>query len=261
MNRFVHGLLALVILFAIPLSSYASDNSSSPPSPDKAAPVTDPALIREHYRQILQRPEYQTSDETDMATFIKDTAIQWYRYLVAKFSESKNTQEIQNISLLFLAILLVLTIAGLLYIALLFSRRRNFREKDEEPGTPAQKLFRPPEFYDEEIRRAIAAGDWHEAWLVAWRQFLSRLEHRHLVEADRTRTNREYLAQLQRHTVPSPALALLTQLVDAYDRVIYGRKAVSQADWALFHQQVDEATLLLHLNEKIPRLGGKQTAT
>ena len=48
-----------------------------------------------------------------------------------------------------------------------------------------------------EIVAAIHAGDWHTAYLAAWRQFLSRLEHRHLVDNDRTRTNREYLAHFR----------------------------------------------------------------
>jgi hypothetical protein len=104
-----------------------------------------------------------------------------------------------------------------------------------------------------EVQKAIRSGDWHAAWLAAWRQFLSRLENHRLVEADRTRTNREYLAQLREKTLPSPALALLTALVDAYDRFIYGHRPIAEPDWHLFHQQVSEAGLLLHLDGKSPQ--------
>ncbi len=96
----------------------------------------------------------------------------------------------------------------------------------------------------------MQAQDWHAAWLAAWRQFLSRLEHRSLVDADRTRTNREYLAQLRGKALPVPALAVLSGMVDAYDRFIYGRQLIGEQDWNAFHRQIDEAALMLHLQEK-----------
>ena len=99
---------------------------------------------------------------------------------------------------------------------------------------------------------AVASGDWHAAWLAAWRQFLSRLEYRNLVGADRTRTNREYLAQLRTKSLPGSALALLTVMVDAYDNFIYGRKPIGEREWDLFHRQIDEAGLMLHLEDKRP---------
>ena len=39
-------------------------------------------------------------------------------------------------------------------------------------------------------------------------------------------------------------------MVDAYDRFIYGRTAIGEPDWNRFHQQIDEAGLLLHLDDK-----------
>ena len=104
-----------------------------------------------------------------------------------------------------------------------------------------------------EIQEAIRASDWQAAWLAVWRQFLFRLENRQLVEADRTRTNHEYLAQLRKRDLPSPALALLIAMVDAYDCFIYGHRPIAESDWHLFHQQVSEAGLLLHLDDKSPR--------
>jgi hypothetical protein len=152
---------------------------------------------------------------------------------------------------LLMTLLVVFSISILLYIMVRITRRRGGMEPEAATGIPGEKTFRPPEFYDDEIRQAIQARDWHTAWLAAWRQFLSRLEHRHLVEADRTRTNREYLAQLRGKPLPGAALALLTGMVDAYDRFIYGRKAIDEPDWNLFHRQIDEAGLLLHLDGKV----------
>ena len=154
-----------------------------------------------------------------------------------------------------LTLFAVLAVVGLLYVSLRVFRRRRELDHLTEPGIPGQKTFRPPEFYEKEIQAAIQSGDWHTAWLATWRQFLSRLEKRQLVEADRTRTNREYLEQLRTQTLPTSALSLLTGMVDAYDRFIYGQRSIGEPDWNLFHQQVSEAALLLHLEDKgaVPR--------
>jgi len=248
------------IFFLSALSVRASDDAPDPTSLSPHAtltPVTNPALITEHYHQVLQRPEFQAPEEIDVDTRFKDWLTQWFLHLGTKLGEFQYAQEMHNFSLLLMALLLIVTLTGLLYITLRFSRRRSIRDEAPAIRIPGQKVFHPPEFYDEEICKALEASDWHAAWLVTWRQFLSRLENRHLVEADRTRTNREYLAQLRQQTLPSSVFVLLARMVDAYDQFIYGRKPIDESDWNLFHQQVDEATLLLHLQEKNAHLSGK----
>jgi len=173
--------------------------------------------------------------------------------LGAKLGQFKYAQEMPRLSSLLLTLMVLFSFAALGYLMVKLSRRRSELETISATGIPGQKTFRPPESYDEEIRRAREAGDWHAAWMAAWRQFLSHLENRQLVETDRTRTNREYLAQLRTMGLPSSALTLLNSLVDAYDRYIYGHKPIAESDWNLFHQQVKEAGLLLHLDDK--RLG------
>ncbi len=132
---------------------------------------------------------------------------------------------------------------------------------DDKPAPPGELKLHAPEFYEEEISRAVAAHDWHAAWLAAWRQFLSRLERRSLVEADRTRTNREYLSQLRGQPLPATALALLVAMVDAYDRSIYGHAAIGEAEWNQFHHQIEEAALLLHLDDRRPLAPATGAAT
>ena len=245
-------LLAFYLLPLFPTCATAT------PTDSPQQPITNPALVSQHFHQVLQRPEFQAPDETDVDTRFKDWLSLWFVHLGTKLGQFQYAQEMHTFSLLLLAGLVTLTFGGLLYIIIRFSRSRHHREESLPMETPGQKVFRPPEFYDEEIRRAIGMNNWHGAWLVTWRQFLSRLENRRLVEADRTRTNREYLAQLRQQAIPSSAFALLTAMVDAYDRFIYGLRPISESDWRLFHQQVNEAVLLLHLNEKPSRLDGKQ---
>ena len=86
--------------------------------------------------------------------------------------------------------------------------------------------------------------------VIGTSQTVSSFERRNLVEADRTRTNREYLGQLRGKSLPASSLALLTAMVDAYDQFIYGRAAIGEAEWKDFHQQMQEAALLLHLDDK-----------
>jgi hypothetical protein len=244
------GLVLPAILLLGTMSLRADD---SPPPGAAPAPIIDPVRVGEHYRQVLARPQFQEIDESPVDTRLQDWLSQWFKRLGTKFGEFKYGSSMPAFESLLMTLLVVFSISVLLYIMVRLTRRRGGMEPEPADGILGQKTFRPPEFYDEEIHRAIRAGDWHTAWLAAWRQFLSRLEHRHLVEADRTRTNREYLAQLRGKPLPASALALLTGMVDAYDRFIYGRKSIGEPDWNLFHQQIGEAGLLLHLEDKAAR--------
>jgi hypothetical protein len=233
------------------MSLRADDTAANSPPPDAAsAPITDPAQVSPYYHQMLARPQFQEVDESPVNTRFEDWLSQWFKRLGARFGEFKYASRMPAVESLLMTLLVVFSLAVLLYIMVRLTRRRGGMEPEPVTGIPGQKTFRPPEFYDDEIHQAVRAGDWHTAWLAAWRQFLSRLEHGHLVEADRTRTNREYLAQLRGKQLPASALALLNGMVDAYDRFIYGRKSIGEPDWNLFHRQIDEAGLLLHLDDK-----------
>jgi hypothetical protein len=244
--------LILPAIFLLGIMSIRADAPAvdSPPPDAASALITDPVRVGEHYRQVLARPQFQEIDESTVNTRLEDWLSQWFKRLGAKFGEFTYASRMPAFESLLMTLLVVFSIAILLYIMVRLTRRRGGMEPEPATGIPGQKTFRPPEFYDEEIHQAVRAGDWHTAWLAAWRQFLSRLEHRHLVEVDRTRTNREYLAQLRGKSLPASALALLTGMVDAYDRFIYGRKSIGEPDWNLFHRQIDEAGLLLHLDGK-----------
>ena len=253
----LRGWLITAILL-LGLTPLRADDADTPASAPATPPVVDPAQVRDHLREVLTRPEFQDVAEPSVNTRIEDWLSQWFRNLGAKFGEFKYANRMPAFESLLMTLLVVFAIAVLLYIMMRLTRRRARMESYAEDEIAGSKTFRPPEAYDEEIDRAIHAEDWHAAYLAAWRQFLSRLEHRHLVEADRTRTNREYLAQLRGRPLPAAALGLLSGLVDGYDRSIYGHRAIAETDWAMFRGQIDEATLLLHLEEKIrsARAGG-----
>jgi len=228
----------------------AEANPESAPLPSITAPVTDPSQVAAHFREVAARPEYHEVPEVDIGSRLKDTLSLWFLHLGNKFGQFQYSGEMPAFESLLMTLLVAASIACLLYVMVRLTRRRVSMDILLSTPDPGPRTFHPPEFYDDEIQRALRESDWHSAWLASWRQFLSRLENRHLVEADRTRTNREYLAQLRAHSLPSPALNLLVGMVDAYDRTIYGRRQVARPDWDQFHGQIEEATLLLNLNDR-----------
>jgi hypothetical protein len=243
MNRLTF-LLAIALLAILP----ARADDVPPPA---AAPVTDPAQISARFQSVLTQSQYQEVAEEPVNTRIEDWLSQWFKSLGARFGEFRYASRMPAFESLLMTLLVAFAIGVLLYIMVRLTRRRGRVDIGFDDEVADAKTFRAPEDYDREVVAALNAGDWHTAYLAAWRQFLSRLEYRHLVDNDRTRTNREYLAQLRGRSLPGSALELLTGLVDAYDRFIYGRQSIAEADWARFRQQLDETALLLNLDEKI----------
>jgi hypothetical protein len=243
-------LAALLLLGGVMFRPALADQVDAGNVPTMTAPVTDPALVAARYRQVLALPEYQEATGPD----VNDALRNWLSRLLArfgqKFDQFQYAQEMPRFASMVMAVFIAAAMAGLVYVSVRVLRRRMDASFSERPDAPAQKIFRPPEFYEGELRLAIAAGNWRAAWLASWRQFLSRLEQGQLVAADRSRTNREYLAELRSKTGNAPALPLVAGVVDDYDRFIYGRRAIAEPEWRSFQGQLDEAGLLLHLGEK-----------
>ncbi len=214
------------------------------------APVTDPAAVRQHYREVIARPEFHEADETLGDVHWSDWLVQWFRHLVARFQDFKYAGQLSGTARVVVFILTALAVAGVILLLLRLTRGRREREaENREEAVPGRALLTPQQ-HEKRLRAALEARDWHGAWLAAWLQLLSRLENRRLVEADRSRTNREYLAQLRDQPLPAGTLPLLAGMVEDYDRFIYGRRAIDEAGWTAFRNRLDEVTLQLGLNER-----------
>ncbi len=246
MNR----LGCVILLTLLGASWLQADITPDAPSAATPQPQTNPALVAEHYRQVLARPEYTEEREPDVNSRLKEWLSVWFMRLGSQFGEFKYASRMPAFESMLMTVLAALSIAALLYTMARLTRRRARIDPESPRSAPGPKVFHPPETYDDEIEQAIRSGNWHAAWLATWRQFLSRLENRQLAETDRTRTNREYLAQLTAKAIPLPAANLLTSMVDAYDQYIYGRRKIDETDWNHFHQQISETGLLLHLDNK-----------
>jgi hypothetical protein len=234
-------LVAALVVLAAPLRA---DDAPAP------APVTDPAQVAAHYREVAARPEFHDDSGSALNPQVEDLLSTWFKSLGARVGEFRYSSRMPAFESMLMSIMVVVALALLGYVVMRLTRSYRRRWDEEKPATPGPRNLPPPEFYDEEIAQAVAAQDWHRAWLATWRQFLARLEHRRLVEADRTRTNREYLGQLRGQPLPATGLALVAAMVEAYDRSIYGRALIAEGDWTRFRQQVEEAALLLHLDDR-----------
>jgi hypothetical protein len=247
----------MVAVLAISLSLLAPLRANDDGAPAPAGPaITDPALVAQHYRQVAAKPKYEDAQDTGIRPRLEDVLSAWFQSLGKHFGELRYANSMPAFESMLMSVLVAFALAVVAYILLRITRVRSWRWRESELLVPPETKLHPPEFYDEDIAQAVQAGDWHMAWLAAWRQFLSRLEQRSLVEADRTRTNREYLGQLRQQSLPASALPILTALVDTYDRFIYGRAPIGEAEWNQFHEGIEQAGLLLHLeNKRVPAPG------
>ena len=243
--RAVALVVAALVSAFVPLR--ADDDTAPPPA---APAVTDPVQVAQHFRQVTARPEFADAEDSTANPRLEDLLSEWFQNLGKRIGDFKYASRMPAFESLLMSVLVAFSLAIVAYIVLRLSRGHHWTWRESESPTPGEKALRAPETYNAEITHAVQTQDWHGAWLAAWRQFLSRLERRSLVEADRTRTNREYLGQLRGQPLPATSLALLTAMVDAYDRFIYGRAPIGEMEWKDFHQQIEEAALLLHLDDK-----------
>jgi hypothetical protein len=235
-------LLFLLATATLALAARADDSAPAPP-------VTDPVIVQQHYHEVLARPEFRETEETIEDMRWSDWITQWVARLVSRFQDLQYAGQLSTAARVLVFALTALAVIGLLYLLVRLSRRRRDGESDADDTPSPGRTFLSPRQYEERLRQTLENRDWHGAWLAAWLQLLARLENRRLVEADRSRTNREYLAQLRAQSLPPNAVSLLAGMVDDYDRFIYGVRPIDEAGWSGFRERIDAVTLMLGLRE------------
>ena len=234
----------LFILATVSMNFAARADENAQPA------VTDPALVQQHYHEVLSRPEFRETEESLDDMRWTDWITQWVQRLVSRFQDLQYAGQLSTAARVLVFALTALTVIALLYLLVRLSRRRRDGESAEEDAPLPSRTFLSLHQYETRLREAVEGSDWHGAWLAAWLQLLARLENRRLVEADRSRTNREYLTQLRGQSLPTGAMSLLAGMVDDYDRVIYGVRPIDEAGWSGFRERIDEVTLMLGLRER-----------
>ena len=97
---------------------------------------------------------------------------------------------------------------------------------DEETLTTAEAIDR--------AQTAARSGDYRNAARHLYLSSLLWLEERGVLRYDRSRTNREYLAQLQ----GKPAYHNLKPVVDTFERVWYGQRPLDAAGFEAYEREV-----------------------
>jgi len=233
----------LFILATVSMNFAARADENAQPA------VTDPALVQQHYHEVLSRPEFRETEESLDDMRWTDWITQWVQRLVSRFQDLQYAGQLSTAARVLVFALTALTVIALLYLLVRLSRRRRDGESGDDEMPMPGRTFLSPRQYEARLREAVERNDWHGAWLAAWLQLLARLENRRLVDADRSRTNREYLAQLRSQSLPTGAMSLLAGMVDDYDRFIYGVRPIDEAGWSGFRERIDEVTLMLGLRE------------
>jgi hypothetical protein len=211
------------------------------------APITEPSVLDAHFRQILQQPEFQRPEQADLWERLSEWLIAVFQSLQESFNQFRYARELGNFSTFVMWLVLMLAILAFFYWGFrIWHARRAFFDLPR-PQPTGSRFFEAPEIYEPRLDHAVQQRQWNKALRLAWLRFLSLLERREWVFADRTRTNWEYLQQLKQRPDAAPALALLQRLALRYDHHVYGGAPAENGDWTEFSQGLEQAQALLRL--------------
>lgn len=193
-----------------------TDPSSIVPSPQEIQHVT---------REVLSRPEFQTSSAWE--TWL-NTAADWLDDVwqaLALWSQTHPTWRWVLFTLLsVLLVLLLVHLVRLLRADLAPDRQRGRRfaalgggEKTTEgPSPPWQQALL-------EVRQALHQGDGYRAIWLLHRYFLAVLDDREVLTFRSWKTNADYLQECPR---TSPSYRLLSDMTAAYEHIVYAHRSV-----------------------------------
>jgi hypothetical protein len=235
-------------LFLLIWAGFAPLGFAQPPE----TAVTAPDAVRARYLEELTDPAYHDIAPPGLLERLGDWLAHWMTSLDSAFRNFRYAEQLSRFSAFMMWVILVVGLAAVIYWAARLIRSQRLELDASAPRAVGTRYFSPPESYEPEIERAVLGQDWSTALLFGWRRFLAQLERKELVEADRTRTNWEYLGQLRGKTSHPAAPEILQVLAEQYDRVVYGSAPFGAEDWNRFRRQLDDLTHLLHLNTSHP---------
>lgn len=239
----------LLFLFICGLGMMTLPMRGEIPAP---TPVTDPTAVVEHYHAVRQREEYRQEPAFNFVSQLSHWAVTVLQSLQESFRHYEYSGQLIRLSYALMATILALGVISLFYWGLKLFRLRHALVGPASAKTIGERYYAAPESFEAGIRHAVAAQLWTTALLLSWRQFLTQLERHELVPADRTRTNWEYLAQLQSTSIPAPTRELCQELIRRYDRYIYGAQPVTPEDWAQWNASLYALVHTLKLDRPVP---------
>jgi len=195
---------------------------------------TPPLLDTNSLHQILSRPEFQwqSAQQSNWLSDILNRFLKWLSSLLGSpvSISAPNSQTLQ-----FLGICAAIVIGLLLAYILrgLFTNLAADADLNTENGVNDEPLSADMAF--ERAENLSGQGDYRSAVRYLYLSALLLLDERGLLVYDRTRTNREYLRDL--NSLPQIAV-LLHSVIDVFDRVWYGFQPLDAETYQLYTEQV-----------------------
>jgi hypothetical protein len=182
--------------------------------------------VRATMRQVLSEREFRNLEETPQDTLLEKIG-NWLNSLFE--GAAKLTAHAAWVGRAIVWGFILAVCVGLVWGLLQLERRWRIRLVPEvdRPATGAASA-RDWNLWQEDARKAAAAGEWREAVHFIYWAAISRLESWRLWPADRARTPREYLALVAAGDARKDSLAVLT---GSFERFWYGGRAAEESDY------------------------------
>jgi hypothetical protein len=181
----------------------------------------------EAMRQVLARREFHRLQQLNPGQSVYERAMSWLnRFFNGMGHLLEGAAWVGRV--LVWGFLLAVAV-GLVWALLQLERRWRVKLVADASGpAPTAASARDWQLWMEDARHAAESGLWREAIHFLYWASISRLESKRLWPADRARTPREYLALVAQE---DPRKAGLAALTGSFERVWYGGRTASEADY------------------------------
>lgn len=184
-------------------------------------------------QSILSRGEFDYEPREE--TWRERLRRQFFEFIDQLITAGANAPSIFGWSMAALALLLIV---GLFFYWLDGTRTQFVAERalavktDEASGLTAEEALG-------EARRFRNANDLRTAVRYLYLSALLALDEKGALEYDRAKTNREYVTGLRRSGSPIEFTNTLRDVIDVFDRVWYGFQPITQSEFDVYSQRVD----------------------
>jgi len=215
--------LALLVAFFVPalaLAGRAGENAERKAS----APA-----VKKHITQVLARQEFQTARSSDLPLVIGE----FMRSLVEWAAEIGLLSRLEGLSNRAVDVVFLIGMLVILALAMVFVIRRRRHARSGAGATPSasgDRLLEDPAEHIEAARIRQARGDYIGAFRLYYAAILAHLARRGLVDAERTFTDAEYLAQLRSRTGAEVSVGPVEQAARAFEDVFYACRSCERRD-------------------------------
>ena len=207
-------------------------------APAEGAYELDSGMVRAALEQELMDESYAERGENLWGTALFLAWQRLWEWVGDRFSIG-NVQALERVSYFIMFSLVAVAVLALLWWWVRgFARRPGSQPAVATTELVETRLMAEPDAYRRQAADHAAVQEYRAAVRALFLMTLAELESRDLVAYDRTRTNTEYMRQLQRRVGAGPLLEGFRSITDTYDHVWYGREACAAQDFAHFADRV-----------------------